>query len=87
MFVGEMNLYSNLELRRYFTHDLAAHVNYEAAKIWEDSSDLARSHLLHSVGVGLTYQTPIGLKIRAQYSKNLSLEDTRSFSVGIVSSF
>jgi tetratricopeptide (TPR) repeat protein/predicted choloylglycine hydrolase len=87
MFVGEMNLYSNLELQRYFTHDLAAHVNYEAAKIWEDSSDLARSHLLHSVGVGLTYQTPIGLKIRAQYSKNLSLEDTRSFSVGIVSSF
>ncbi len=87
MFVGEMNLYSNLELRRYFTHDLAAHVNYEAAAIWEDADDLGRSDRLHSVGVGLTYRTPIGLKIRAQYSKNLSLANTHSFSVGIVSSF
>ena len=30
--------------------DLAAHVNYEVAKIWEDATDLARSDLLHSVG-------------------------------------
>jgi predicted choloylglycine hydrolase len=87
LFVGEMYLHSNLELQRYFTHDLAAHVNYEVAKIWEDATHLARSDLLHSVGGGLTYQTPIGVKIRAQYSKNLSLADTHSFSVGIVSSF
>jgi len=87
MFVGEMNLHSHLELRRYFTQDLAAHVNYEVAKIWEEGSDWAHSHLLHSVGVGLTYQTPIGLKIQAHYSKNLSLADTQSFGVGLVTSF
>ena len=87
MFVGEMNVHSNLELRRYFTHDLEAHVNYEVAKIWEDVSDCAHSHSLHSVGAGLSYQTPIGLKLRAQYSKNLTLADTHSFSLGIVSTF
>ena len=82
-----MNLHSHLELRRYFTQDLAAHVNYEVAKIWEEGSDWAHRHLLHSVGVGLTYQTPIGLKIQAHYSKNLSLADTQSFGVGLVTSF
>ncbi|NLY11333.1 MAG: hypothetical protein GX020_06590 [Firmicutes bacterium] len=87
MFVGEMNLYSMLEIQRYFTYDLAAHVNYEVAKIWEDAADRDRSTSLHSVGVGLTYQTPIGLRVRAQYSKNLSLADTHSFSIGFVNPF
>jgi hypothetical protein len=56
------------------------------AKIWEDASVLAQSDLLHSVGVGLTYQTPIGLKVGAQYSKNLALPNTDSFRIGIMSS-
>ena len=87
MIVGEMYLYSKLELQRYFTHELAAHVNYEVAKIWEDGGNRDQSNVLHSIGVGLTYQTPIGLKVGAQYSKNLTLADTHSFSIGIVNSF
>lgn len=86
MFVGEMNLHSILEVQRYFTQDIAAYVNCEMAKIWEDASVLAQSDLLHSVGVGLTYQTPIGLKVGAQYSKNLALPNTDSFRIGIMSS-
>jgi predicted choloylglycine hydrolase len=87
MFVGEMNLHSKLEVQRYFTHDLAAYVNYEAAKIWEDASNPDQSSFLHSVGVGLTYQTPIGLQIRAQYSRNLTLANTHSFSIGLANPF
>jgi outer membrane protein assembly factor BamA len=87
LFVGEMYLYSKLELQRYFTHDLAAHVNYEIAKIWEDATKTDENSLLQSVGVGLTYQTPIGLQVRAQYSKNLTLADTHCFSIGLVHPF
>ncbi|HHV45159.1 MAG TPA: hypothetical protein GXX57_10915 [Firmicutes bacterium] len=84
IFVGEMYLYSKLEVRRYFTYDLAAHVDYEVAKIWEDAAKRDQSNLLHSIGVGLTYQTPIGIKVQARYSKNLTLPDTDSLRIGIV---
>ncbi|HHV44902.1 MAG TPA: hypothetical protein GXX57_09605 [Firmicutes bacterium] len=84
MFVGEMNLYSKLEIQRYFTHALVADINYEVAKVWEDATNRERSNVLHSIGVGLTYQTPIGLQVRAHYSKNLTLEGVHSFCIGIV---
>lgn len=87
MFIGEMYLYSKLEIQRYFTQDLAAHVNYELAKIWEDASNGGQSSLLQSFGVGLTYQTPIGIQVRAGYSRNLTLENTQSFRIGIAKSF
>ncbi len=87
MFVGEMYVYSSLEMQRYFTHDLAVHVNFELAKIWENGLNSDQDSLLYSVGGGLTYQTPIGLSVRAQYSRNLSLPDVHSFSMGMVNSF
>lgn len=86
-FVGEMYVYTNLELERYFTDVLAAHVNVEVAKIWGNSAKPDLSSQLYSVGGGLTYQTPIGLKVRAQYSRNLSLPNAYSINVGLVSPF
>ncbi len=86
-FVGEMYVYTNLEFERYFTDVLAAHVNVEVAKIWENSAKPELSSQLYSVGGGLTYQTPIGLKIRAGYNKNLSVPNAYSISVGLVSPF
>jgi hypothetical protein len=35
----------------------------------------------------MTFQTPIGIKVRARYSKNLSLQDVDNWSIGIVKSF
>lgn len=86
-FVGEMYTYSNLEMQRYLSHDLAVHVNFEAAKIWENSKKKELSSLLYSVGGGLTYQTPIGFQIRAQYSRNLSLPNVHSIYIGLVAPF
>ena len=86
MFVGKMYLHSNLELQRYFTNDLMAHVNFELGNIWEDGAKEQSNHL-HSVGLGVTYQTPIGLHVRARYSKNLTLDNTHSFSIGLVNPF
>lgn len=87
IFVGEMYAYSNTEIQRYLTTDLAAHVNFETAFIWENSTKIDVSSQLYSIGCGLTYQTPIGLPVRAKYSKNLSLPNIYSMFVGIVAPF
>lgn len=86
-FVGEMYAYANLELERYFTDVLAAHVSFEAARIWENSAKPDLSSRLYSVGGGLTYQTPIGLKVRAQYSRNMSLPNVYSVNMGLAIPF
>lgn len=87
MFVGEMYVYSNFEVQRYFTHHLAAHFNFEAAKIWENEANRELSSLLYSVGGGMTYKTPVGIDVRAQYSRNLTLADMHSVTIGIVNRF
>lgn len=87
IFVGEMYAYSNIEMQRYFTHDLAVHVNFEAAYIWESCIKTDLSNQLYSVGGGLTYQTPIGFPIRVQYSRNLSLPNVYSIFMGLIAPF
>ena len=87
IFVGEMYLHSAFELRRYFTPDLAAHFHVELAKVWEDGTKLDQGSVLRSVGVGLTYQTPIGLQVGVRYSKSLTVANTHSFGIGLVHPF
>jgi outer membrane translocation and assembly module TamA len=82
-----MYLHSAFELRRYFTPDLAAHFHVELAKVWEDGTKLDQGSVLRSVGVGLTYQTPIGLQVGVRYSKSLTVANTHSFGIGLVHPF